>query len=113
MAQRIDEIKDNFKEYLGDDYKFEARILKAQDFGVPQNRERLIFIGNRLGVSPADIFNAINAYRRQPFTLGDALRGLPHLEARKVKNASDVEEISTGLTERKKLEAIKILNDLE
>ena len=99
MAQRIDEIKDNFKEYLGEDYRFEARILKAQDFGVPQNRERLIFIGNRLGVNPADIFTAINAYRRQPFTLGDALRGLPHLEARKVKNASDVEEIATGLTE--------------
>jgi DNA (cytosine-5)-methyltransferase 1 len=99
MAQRIDEIKDNFKEYLGEDYRFEARILKAQDFGVPQNRERLIFIGNRLGVNTADIFTAINAYRRQPFTLGDALRGLPHLEARKVKNASDVEEIATGLTE--------------
>ena len=81
MAQRIDEIKDNFKEYLGEDYLFEARILKAQDFGVPQNRERLIFIGNRLGINPADIFTAINAYRRTPFMLGDALRGLPHLEA--------------------------------
>lgn len=101
MAQRIDEIKDNFKEYLGAEYRFEARVLKAQDFGVPQNRERLIFIGNRLGVDPTVIFNAINAYKRSPFTLGDALRGLPHLDTRKEKNASDVEEISTGLTERK------------
>lgn len=100
MAQRIDEIKDNFKEYLGEEYKFEARILKAQDFGVPQNRERLIFIGNRLGVNPADIFTAISTYKRVPFVLGDALRGLPHLEARREKNVSDVEEISTGLTER-------------
>lgn len=100
MSQRIDEIKDNFKEYLGEDYQFEARILRAQDFGVPQNRERLIFIGNRLSVNPAKIFEAINTHKRAPFTLGDALRGLPHLEARKVKNTSDVEDIKTGFTER-------------
>lgn len=100
MAQRIDEIKDNFKEYLGDEYVFEARLLRAQDFGVPQNRERLIFIGNRLGVNPASIFDAINAYKRQSFTLGDALRGLPHLDAKKEKNSNDVEDISTGLTTR-------------
>jgi len=100
MAQRIDEIKDNFKEYLGEEYLFEAHVLKAQDYGVPQNRERLIFIGNRLGVNPSDIFHAINKYKRTAFTLGDALTGLPHLESKKVKNASGVEEIETGLTER-------------
>ncbi|MDO5321000.1 MAG: DNA cytosine methyltransferase [Bacteroidia bacterium] len=100
MAQRIDEIKDNFKEYLGKEYVFEARVLKAQEFGVPQNRERLIFIGNRLGVDPNTIFDAIYAYKREAFTLGDALRGLPHLEARKEKNSSDKEELATGLTER-------------
>ena len=100
MAQRIDEIKDNFREYLGEEYKFEARVLRAQDYGVPQNRERLIFIGNRLGVEPSAIFDAIYQYKRNPFTLGDALRGLPHLEARKVKNAAGLEELATGLTER-------------
>ena len=100
MAQRISEIKDNFKEYLGEEYLCDYRILKAQDFGVPQNRERLIFIGNRMGVNPDDIFAKIEEKKRQSFTLKDALEGLPHLEARPEKNKGELEDIRYGLTER-------------
>lgn len=100
MAQRIDEIKDNFREYMGDDYAFGYRILRAQDFGVPQNRERLIFIGNRLGIEPNDIFARIEAKKRPGFVLRDALEGLPQLEARPEKNKSELEDIRYGLTER-------------
>ena len=39
-----DIIKDKFKD-IG--YKVEMKLLKASDFGVPQNRERVIFIGVR------------------------------------------------------------------
>ena len=46
MANKIDEIKQNFREFLGDEYLFDYELFKAQDYGVPQNRERLIFIGN-------------------------------------------------------------------
>ena len=35
-------------EQLG--YKVEYRILKSSDFGVPQNRERVFIMGNRLGL---------------------------------------------------------------
>ena len=50
MMNKIGEIIQNFKEYLGDEYQYDYAVLKAQDFGVPQNRERFIMIGNRMGV---------------------------------------------------------------
>lgn len=65
MASKIDEIKDNFIEYLGDEYLFDYRLLNAKDFGVPQNRERFIMIGNRIGIKPGMIFNQIDCFRRE------------------------------------------------
>lgn len=100
MANKYSEIMDNFKEYLGERYKFDYRLLHAQDFGVPQNRERFIMIGNRIGIDPKDIFDAIDSHKRKPFVLKDALFGLPHLESKKQKGQSGVEDIASGLTER-------------
>ena len=98
MSNKIDEIKQNFRDFLGDDYKFDYRLLKAQDFGVPQNRERFIMIGNRMGIDPSDIFESIFVHRRKPFVLKDALEGLPHLVARKEKGAKDIENAESGYT---------------
>ena len=99
MMNKIEEIKQNFFDFLGSEYLFDFQILKAQDFGVPQNRERFILIGTRLGINPKEIFDEINKHKRPPFTLRDALIGLPHLEARKVKGAKDVENSQSGFTE--------------
>ena len=98
MSNKIDEIKQNFKDFLGEEYLFDYRLLRAQDFGVPQNRERFIMIGNRLGIEPLDIFDTIFENKRKPFVLRDALEGLPHLEARKQKGAKDVENAESGFT---------------
>lgn len=100
MINKKDEIIQNFQEYLGEEYLYDYDVLKAQDFGVPQNRERFIMIGNRMGISPKDIFAEIYHHKREAFVLRDALYGLPHLEAKKEKGQGGIEDISSGLTER-------------
>lgn len=99
MSKKIGEIKDDFAKYLGEEYQFDYRLLKAQNFGVPQNRERFIMIGNRVGVNPNDIFEEIFKQGRSPFVLKDALEGLPHLESRK-KIGKNEENERSGFTER-------------
>lgn len=43
QVNKIEEIKQNFVDYLGEEYQFDYTILKAQDYGVPQNRERFYY----------------------------------------------------------------------
>lgn len=100
MMNKIDEIIHDFKEYLGDEYQYDYAVLRAQDFGVPQNRERFIMIGNRIGVDPKQIFEEINRRKRKSFVLKDALEGLPHLEVRKEKGAKNIENEQSGFTVR-------------
>lgn len=99
MMNKIEEIKQNFREYLGEEYQFDHALLKAQDYGVPQNRERFIMIGNRVGISPKSIFEEIFKHKRKPFVLKDALEGLPHLIAKKEKGAKSIECAESGFTE--------------
>lgn len=98
MMNKIKEIKENFKTALGNDYQYDVAILKAQDFGVPQNRERFIMIGNRMGIPLEDIFEEIYKFKRKPFTLHDAIIGLPHLISKREKGAKNIECAESGYT---------------
>lgn len=99
MMNKIEEIKENFKEYLGEEYQFDYALVKAQDYGVPQNRERFIMVGNRVNISPKLIFEEIYKHKRKPFVLKDALDGLPHLVAKKEKGSKGIECAESGFTE--------------
>jgi len=60
-------------------YNVEARILRAEDYGVPQERRRVVFIGNRIG-SPIVWPQKTHGEGLKPFTtIKDALSDLPEL----------------------------------
>lgn len=82
------QVKEDF-EKIG--YTLEYHILNAKDYGVPQNRERLIYIGNCIGVDNSKIFDEIFELGKSipEHNLGDALFGLRPLEASRVKNATE------------------------
>lgn len=96
MANRIDEIVDNFRTALGNEYSFAHALLNAANFGVPQNRERFIFIGNRVGVDSQKVFDTLNEGTYPSFVLRDALDGLPELGHKANKGASDEESDAAG-----------------
>lgn len=100
MKMRQEEIYEDIRTYLGNDYKFKSIILQASNFGIPQNRERFIIIGNRIGITINDIFYKMSEEMvDNGFKLKDALLGLPHIEPKTEKGVSGVECKESGFTE--------------
>lgn len=100
MISRIDEIVDNFRTMLGDDYSFDYSLLNAVDFGVPQSRVRFILIGNRIGVDSGDILSAIKNSKVAGHVLRDAIEGLPELGHKTKKGKNEEESDAVGYFER-------------
>lgn len=91
------QIKDDF-EAVG--YTVAAHLLNAKDFGIPQNRERVIFIGNRIKIDNEEIFSNIFTIGKQKkeYVLLDAIAGLPVLSAKTKANATEKEDDISGFT---------------
>lgn len=98
LKNKWHEIEEDIKKYLPG-YNFDSSVLYAEDYGVPQHRERFILIGNRVGVDTKLIFDAIYEQKRKPFTLGDALAYLPKLGNKDGKGRGSVENNISGYTE--------------
>ncbi|CAM5221012.1 hypothetical protein UACE39S_00994 [Ureibacillus acetophenoni] len=78
-------------------FEVSFKILNAIDFGVPQHRKRIIFIGNRNGINNDKIFEQIASNNNFPnTTLANAIQDLPPLEALKIKNATNYESEENG-----------------
>lgn len=61
-------------------YNVETRILRAEEYGVPQERRRIFFIGNRLGL-PIQWPELTHGPGLKPFvTVWDAIGDLPRLK---------------------------------
>lgn len=95
MLSVAEQVVEDFQE-LG--YKVDYRVLNAKDYGVPQNRERLIYIGNITNQDNTEIFDKIADYSTTvPETvLGDALYGLRPLKASRIKNATEIDTFESG-----------------
>lgn len=98
----LENILKSFKEI---DYKLEYKLLNAAEYGVPQQRERTIFIGTRMDVEikyPEKTHTLSNEQKlKKALTLWDAIGDLPQ---------SDDEEITTYTSEPKNNYQKKIRN---
>lgn len=80
-------------------YSTNYTVLNAKEYGIPQNRERIFFVGTKKPNDAKlllDNINNNNAYKNT-FLLKDALFGLPQLEASTTRNATNVYDKSGGL----------------
>lgn len=100
MSNKIDEILDDFKNVLKNQYNISYSVLNASIFGVPQNRERFFIIGNRVGVDSEQIFKNLKNEEYQKFSLRDAISDLPKLKPYRIKNNTSIENLDCGFFER-------------
>ena len=100
MENKISEILDDFNILLEGEYKTGYLVLNSKNYGVPQSRERLFVIGNKVGVNPQDIFDSIKQNTCETFVLEDAIADLPVLKPKRIKNNNTIENDECGYTER-------------
>lgn len=88
--QVVEDVNDNVP--VGYDISFE--VFNARKLGVPQNHERLIYIGirqdisNLNGIKAIDIINAIVANETVELGLKEAIDSLAPVEASRIKNST-------------------------
>lgn len=93
MVKVSEQVMEDF-EKIG--YDVTCRLLNAKDFSVPQNRERLIFIGNRIGQSSEQIMGEITNQLYPSYVLKDALADIKELKPFRIKNARGIETEESG-----------------
>ena len=95
MQSVANQVVEDF-EQIGYDVDF--MVFNAKDFGVPQNRERLIYVGNRIGLSSTAILKEISASAEEykEHVLADALFGLRELLALRINNATEMNSVESG-----------------
>lgn len=81
----LDKIKKEFNNIDGDfGYKISYQVLKASDFGVPQNRERVFIVGVRNDISKEWVFP--KPVNNKMISIKEAIDDLPELKSGQIIN---------------------------
>lgn len=82
-------------------YEVEVWILNAAEYGVPQNRERVFFVGNRLKLNiekpiPTHTLNSSDSKLQNAITVGEAILDLPAIKAKEGKEIANYDKEATN-----------------
>ena len=72
--------EDIVKRFTDLGYNVDFKLLKASDFGVPQNRERVFFVGLRKDIFGDRFFEFPQGSEKNSVSTGEALSDLPSLD---------------------------------
>lgn len=117
MLSVADQVVEDFHNLEDANYDVYYHVFNAKDFGVPQNRERLIYIGIRTDISNSinkrakDIIEEIESEIKNncAYVLNDAIQGLRKVNALTIKNSTELDLEECG----KKIEVNKITEENE
>ncbi|WP_252227913.1 MULTISPECIES: DNA cytosine methyltransferase [Clostridium] len=117
MLSVADQVIEDFHNLEDVNYDVYYHVFNAKDFGVPQNRERLIYIGIRMDISNGinkkakDIIEEIENEIKNKSThvLSDAIQGLRKVNALTIKNSTELDSEECG----KKIEKNKSFEENE
>lgn len=123
MLSVAEQVKEDFHSLDGVDYDVDYYLFNAKDFSVPQNRERLIYIGVRSDIRVEKNIDALNIIEQiknesdklPKYVLEDALHGLRDLDALTIKNSTELDTEESGKKIDKSTEQvndyINLIND--
>lgn len=101
MLQVAPQVVEDFNDKTDVGYNIHYHIFNARDFGVPQNRERLIYIGVRKdltkNITAKQIISKILSKSGEAsFVLNDAIKDLRPLKASRKKNSTNTDSDISG-----------------
>ncbi|WP_243123591.1 MULTISPECIES: DNA cytosine methyltransferase [Clostridium] len=104
MLSVAEQVKEDFHNLESEDYDVAYHLFNAKDFSVPQNRERLIYVGVRADIgkkinkTAKDIIEEIenNTQNTKNYVLENAIGDLRELQALTIKNATELDTEEAG-----------------
>lgn len=91
--------QDIFKKFVGDlekrDYHVDYQVVNCTEYGLPQQRNRLVLLASRLG--PIELLSP-KKFKRKPKTVKEAIGKLPSIEAGEIASTDPLHQ-SPSLSE--------------